>query len=87
MKKIKLSVKQKEFLKELEGLLLKYNAKIYWDICADNDKSSDTYGFIYRSIVVEMIGQKNNIEFRNIINLYDINEMLKGDDKNGNNNI
>lgn len=58
MKKIKLSVKQKEFLKELEGLLSKYNAKIYDDICLDRDESSDTYGLFYKCAVVEMLGQK-----------------------------
>lgn len=87
MRKIKLSVKQKEFLKELEGLLLKYNAKIYDDICLDTNESSDTYGLFRRCAVVEMLGQKNNIEFSGIINLYNIDEKLKGDNKDENNNI
>ena len=85
MKKIKLSVKQKEFLKELEGLLLKYNVEIYWTC---DEWCSDTSGLIDNKIVIDMVGQKDNVEFKSAcIDKYGVNKMLKGDDEDGNNNI
>ena len=85
MKMIKLSVKQKEFLKELRDLLLKYEAEIYWTC---DEWCSDTSGLIGERIVVDMAGQKNGIEFEPAcVYKYDIDKMLKGDDEDGNNNI
>ena len=74
MKKITLSVKQKEFLKELRDLLLKYDAEIYWDC----DECSDTYGLVNDRLVVNMIGQKEEINLVGSIDHYDIDNILKG---------
>lgn len=85
MKKIKLSVKQKEFLKELRDLLLKYDAEIYWTC---DEWCSDTSGLIDDRIVVDMVGQKDDIEFEcACVDKHDVDKMLKGDNKDGNNNI
>lgn len=75
MKKITLSVKQEEFLKELRDLLLKYNAEIYW-AC---DECSDTYGLVDNRLVVDMVGQENDIDLSVCcIDKYNIDEILKG---------
>ena len=50
-----LSVKQKQFIKELKELLLKYNAEIFWDC----DEISDTYGLVDAHLVLSIQGQKD----------------------------
>lgn len=68
-----MTVKQKEFLKELHKLLLKYDASIYWTC----DDCSDTYGIYDEKMVIDMFGQKD-IEFTNSnsIDKYDIEDLI-----------
>lgn len=69
----KLTVKQKEFLKELKDLFIKYDAYIGW-ACAD---CSDTYGLYDDHLYITMHGQ-NDIDFEtNGIDVEDIDYMLK----------
>ena len=76
MKKIKLTTKQKEFLKELRDLLLKYNAEIYWTC----DECSDIYGLVDDRLVVDMVGQENDIDLSiGCIDKYNIEYILNGD--------
>lgn len=69
----KLTIKQKEFLKELKNLFIKYNAYIGWTC----DDCSDTYGLYDDHLYITMYGQKD-IDFKtNGIDVEDIDYMLK----------
>lgn len=68
----KLTVKQKEFLKELREILVKYNASILWDYrgCGDSFYLDDY-------LFVTMDGQKRDIQFlTNCIMIDDIDWLL-----------
>ncbi len=68
-----LTIKQKEFLKELKELFIKYNAYIGWtcDIC------SDTYGLYNDHLYITMHGQ-NDIDFYSTsIDTLEIDDILK----------
>jgi len=69
-----MTIKQKEFMKELCDLLLKYNAEISWTY----DECSDTFGLVDNHLVISMCGQQNDIEFYGMdIDQYNVFEMIK----------
>lgn len=77
---MKLSNKQKEFLKEFKDLLLKYNAEIDWDC---DFWLSDTDGLYDARMVVKMVGQEENIDFDDmVIRKGDIDKILESGESN-----
>lgn len=68
-----LTIKQKEFLKALKDLLIKYNADIGWTC----DDCSDTYGLYDDHLYVSICGQKDIDFCSNGIDVLDIDDMLE----------
>ena len=73
-----MTTKQKEFIKELRDLFIKYNAEIGWTC----DYCSDTYGLYDDHLYITMYGQKD-IDFEtNGIDISDLNYLLKESEEN-----
>ena len=69
-----MTIKQREFMKELYDLLLKYNAKISWTC----DEFSDIFWLVGDHLIISMCGQQNDIEFYGLdIDKDNVLEMIK----------
>lgn len=70
-----MTIKQKEFLKDLRELLIKYNAEIEWTC----DECSDTFGLSGDHLYISMHGQ-DDIDLSGLcVDACVLGDLLRGD--------